>query len=214
MLKMAVSADDKVASAGRQPVAISGEAARERVFQMRSHYDAIMIGVGTVLADNPALTCRLPGMLEQSPIRVVLDSQLRVPLASHVIATVRENPTWVFGSVSASALAEEILTERGAKVFRVGSKDGRLDLADVLKVLGNEGITRVMVEGGPTVAASLVKADLVDEAVLLRSDKTIGPDGIDPLTDMPFRVLTHSVNLAMCGSEQLGPDRIEYFERP
>jgi diaminohydroxyphosphoribosylaminopyrimidine deaminase/5-amino-6-(5-phosphoribosylamino)uracil reductase len=214
MLKMAVSADDKVAAAGRQPVAISGEAARERVFQMRAHSDAILVGVGTVLADNPALTCRLPGMLEQSPVRVVLDSQLRVPMASHVIATVRETPTWVFGGGTASAIAEEILTERGAKVFRVGSKDGRLDLADVLKVLGGEGITRVMVEGGPTVAASLVKADLVDEAVLLRSDKMIGPDGIDPLTDMPFRVLTHSVNLAMCGSEQLGSDRIEYFERP
>jgi diaminohydroxyphosphoribosylaminopyrimidine deaminase/5-amino-6-(5-phosphoribosylamino)uracil reductase len=181
---------------------------------MRSHYDAILVGVGTVLADNPALTSRLPGMFELSPIRVVLDSQLRVPLASHVIATVRETPTWVFGSGSASAIAEEILVERGAKVFRVGSKNGRLDPIEVLKVLAGEGITRVMVEGGPTVAATLVKADLVDEAVLLRSDKTIGPDGIDPLTDMPFRVLTHSVNLAMCGSEQLGSDRIEYFERP
>jgi diaminohydroxyphosphoribosylaminopyrimidine deaminase/5-amino-6-(5-phosphoribosylamino)uracil reductase len=214
MLKLAVSADDKVAAAGRQPAAISGEAARERVFQMRSHYDAILVGVGTVLADNPALTSRLPGMFELSPIRVVLDSQLRVPLASHVIATVRETPTWVFGSGSASTIAEEILVERGAKVFRVGSKNGRLDPGEVLKVLAGEGITRVMVEGGPTVAATLVKADLVDEAVLLRSDKTIGPDGIDPLTDMPFRVLTHSVNLAMCGSEQLGSDRIEYFERP
>jgi diaminohydroxyphosphoribosylaminopyrimidine deaminase/5-amino-6-(5-phosphoribosylamino)uracil reductase len=149
-----------------------------------------------------------------SPVRVVLDSQLRVPLASHVIATVRETPTWVFGSASASPIAEEILTERGAKVFRVGSKDGRLDLTEVLKRLADEGITRVMVEGGPTVAASLVKADLVDEAVLLRSDKPIGADGIDPLADTPFRMLTHSVNLAMSGSEQLGPDRIEYFERP
>jgi diaminohydroxyphosphoribosylaminopyrimidine deaminase/5-amino-6-(5-phosphoribosylamino)uracil reductase len=131
-----------------------------------------------------------------------------------VIATVRETPTWVFGGSSASAIAEEILVERGAKVFRVASKDGRLDLAEVLTILAGEGITRLMVEGGPTVAASLIKADLVDEAVLIRSDKTIGPDGIDPLTDMPFRMLTHSVNLAMCGSEQVGTDRFEYFERP
>ena len=65
-----------------------------------------------------------------------------------------------------------------------------------------------------TIAASLVKNDLIDQAVLLRSDKAIGADGIDPLADMPFRMLTHSVNLAMCGSEQVGPDRIEYFERP
>jgi diaminohydroxyphosphoribosylaminopyrimidine deaminase/5-amino-6-(5-phosphoribosylamino)uracil reductase len=213
-LKMAVSADDKVAAAGRRPVAISGEEARERVFQMRAHSDAILVGIGTVLADNPALTCRLPGMFELSPIRVVLDSQLRLPLASHVVATVRETPTWIFGSGTASTIAEEILVERGAKVFRVGSKDGRLDVVEVLRILGGEGITRVMAEGGPTIAASLVKADLIDEAVLLRSDKTIGPDGIDPLADLPFRMLTHSVNLAMCGSEQVGPDRIEYFERP
>ena len=214
MLKLAISADEKVAAAGRRQVAISGEAARERLFQMRAHSDAILVGIGTVLADNPALTCRLPGMIEQSPIRVVLDSQLKVPLASHVLATAAETPTWVFGSASASSIAEEILVERGAKIFRVGSKDGRLDLVDVLKVLGGEGITRLMVEGGPTVAACLVKADLVDEAVLLRSENSIGPDGIDPLTDMPFRALTHSVNLAMWGSEQFGPDRIEYFERP
>jgi diaminohydroxyphosphoribosylaminopyrimidine deaminase/5-amino-6-(5-phosphoribosylamino)uracil reductase len=213
-LKLAVSADEKVAAAGRRPVVISGEAARERVFQMRAHSDAIMVGIGTVLVDNPALTCRLPGMFELSPTRVVLDSQLKVPLASHVIATVRETPTWVFASKGASEIAEEILIERGAKVVRVGSRDGVLDLAAVLKVLANEGITRVLAEGGPTVAASLVKADLVDEVVLLRSEKTIGPDGVDPLADMPFRMLTHSVNLASCGSEQLGSDRFEYFARP
>jgi diaminohydroxyphosphoribosylaminopyrimidine deaminase/5-amino-6-(5-phosphoribosylamino)uracil reductase len=213
-LKLAVSADEKVGAVGRRPVAISGEAARERVFLMRAHSDAIMVGVGTVLSDNPALTCRLPGMLEVSPVRIVLDSQLRVPLASHVIATVSETPTWVFGSGSASTIAEEILIERGAKVFRAGSKSGRLDLGEILKTLAGEGITRLMVEGGPTVAASLVTDDLVDEAVLLRSEKAIGPDGIDPLADVPFRMLTHSVNLAMCGSEQLGSDRFEYFERP
>lgn len=171
MLKLAISADEKVALAGRKPAAISGEAARERVFQMRAHSDAIMVGIGTVLVDNPALTSRLPGMFELSPVRVVLDSELKVPLASHVIATVRETPTWVFGGASASRIAEEILTERGAKVFRVVNKDGRLDLGEVLKTLAGEGITRLMVEGGPTVAASLIKADLVDETVLIRSDK-------------------------------------------
>jgi diaminohydroxyphosphoribosylaminopyrimidine deaminase/5-amino-6-(5-phosphoribosylamino)uracil reductase len=214
ILKLAVSADEKAGLPGRRPAAISGEAARERVFQMRAHSDAILVGIGTVLSDNPALTCRLPGMTERSPVRVVLDSQLKVPLASHVIATVSETPTWVFGSNAASAIAEEILTDRGAKVFRVAGKDGQLDLDEVLKTLAGQGLTRVMVEGGPTVAASFVNADLVDEAVLVRSDKAIGTEGIDALTDLPFRVLTHSVNLAICGSEQVGGDRIEYFERP
>ncbi len=84
------------ALAGRKPVAITGEEARKRVFQMRAQSDAILVGIGTVLADDPQLTCRLPGMEERSPVRVVLDARLRLPLASAVVATVRETPTWVF----------------------------------------------------------------------------------------------------------------------
>ena len=86
-LKLALSADGKVGLAGRKPVAITGEQARARVFQMRAQSDAILVGIGTVLSDNPQLTCRLPGMEERSPLRVVLDARLRVPLATAVIAT-------------------------------------------------------------------------------------------------------------------------------
>ncbi len=143
-----------------------------RVFQMRAQSDAILVGIGTVLADNPHLTCRLPGMNERSPVRVVLDSQLRLPLSTSVVATVRETPTWVITSGNPSAIAEDILQQKGAQVFRVGERNGQLDLDEVLKVLAEQGITRLMVEGGPKVAASLVAADLVDEAVLIRADKS------------------------------------------
>ena len=105
MLKLAVSADGKIGLAGRKPVALSGEAARARVFQMRSQYDAILVGIGTVLADNPQLTCRLPGLFERSPVRVVLDANLRVPLSLSVVSTVRETPTWIFTSRKPSAIA-------------------------------------------------------------------------------------------------------------
>src|SRR6185295_18840110 len=98
LLKTAVSADGKAGFAGRKPAPITGEIARERMFAMRAQYDAILVGLGTVLSDNPQLTCRLPGMDERSPIRVVLDAQLRVPLSTSVVATVRETPTWVFTS--------------------------------------------------------------------------------------------------------------------
>ncbi len=211
LLKLALSADDKVGLAGRKPVALSGEQARERVFQMRAMSDAILVGIGTVLADNPHLTCRLPGMIERSPVRVVLDSQLRLPLATSVVATVRETPTWVITSGNPSAIAEEILRQRGCQVFRVGERNGRLDLDEVLKVLAGQGITRLMVEGGPTVAASLVAADLVDEAVLIRADKSVGASGIDALEGMPLGALT--TKLQMRGSERLGSDTIETFER-
>ena len=211
MLKLALSGDGKVGLAGRKPVALTGEPARERVFQMRSASDAILVGIGTVLSDNPHLTCRLPGMLERSPVRVVLDAKLRLPMATSVVATVRETPTWVFTSRKPSAIAEEILQQKGCKVFRVDDQNGELDLDAVLKVLGEQGITRLMVEGGPTVAASFVAADLVDEAALIYSEKLVGDDGIAPLEGMALDVLTS--RLHACDSEQLGADTLEMYER-
>jgi diaminohydroxyphosphoribosylaminopyrimidine deaminase/5-amino-6-(5-phosphoribosylamino)uracil reductase len=210
-LKLALSKDDKVGLAGRKPVALTGEEARTRVFQMRSTSDAILVGIGTVLSDNPQLNCRLPGMLERSPVRVVLDARLRLPLATSVVATVSAIPTWVFTSRKPSAIAEEILQQRGCKVFRVSDQNGKLDLDEVLKVLAEQGITRLMVEGGPRVAAGFVGTDLVDEAVLLRADKTIGADGIDALEGMALSALTET--LQSRGSERLGADTLETFER-
>jgi diaminohydroxyphosphoribosylaminopyrimidine deaminase/5-amino-6-(5-phosphoribosylamino)uracil reductase len=211
LLKLAVSADGKAGLAGRKPAAITGEAARVRVFQMRAASDAIMVGIGTVLSDNPQLTCRLPGMFERSPVRVVLDAKLKLPLATSVVATVRETPTWVFTSSKPSAIAEEILQQKGCKVFRVGDVDGRLDLEEVLKVLAGQGITRLMVEGGPKVAGAIAAAGLVDEVALLRGEKTIGANGIEPLEGMPLNGFTGQLHAR--GSEKLGPDMLEIFER-
>jgi diaminohydroxyphosphoribosylaminopyrimidine deaminase / 5-amino-6-(5-phosphoribosylamino)uracil reductase len=210
-VKLAISADGKAGLAGRKPAAISGEAARERVFQIRAANDAIVVGIGTVLSDDPQLTCRLPGMFERSPVRVVLDEELRLPLATSVVATVRETPTWVFTSHRPSAIAEEILQQKGCKVFRVDEANGRLDLKQILQKLAEQGITRCLVEGGPTVASSLVAANLVDEAILVRGEKTIGSTGIDPLEGRPLEAMTG--RLMLCGSEKLATDTIENFVR-
>ncbi len=210
-LKLALSKDEKVGLAGRKPVALTGEAARDRVFQMRAQSDAILVGIGTVLSDNPQLTCRLPGLFDRSPVRVVLDAKLRLPMAATVVSTVRDTPTWVFASRSASGLAEEFLMEKGCKVFRVDDTQGRLDLHEMLRVLAGEGITRLLVEGGPTVAAGFVEMNLVDAAVLLRADKTIGPGGIDALEGMPLTALTGKMTKR--DSENVGGDIIESYER-
>ena len=210
LLKLAISADGKAGLPARKPVALSGDEARNRVFQMRAQSDAILVGIGTVLSDNPHLTSRLPGLMERSPVRVVLDANLRVPLSLAVVSTVRETPTWVMTSRKPSAIAEEILQQKGCKVFRVGDSAGKLDLGEVLELLAGEGITRLMVEGGPTVAASFVAADLVDEAVLVRSDKTIG-EGIAPLAGMSLDALTQRLQVA--GSERLGADTLETYAR-
>ncbi|HEY7232182.1 MAG TPA: bifunctional diaminohydroxyphosphoribosylaminopyrimidine deaminase/5-amino-6-(5-phosphoribosylamino)uracil reductase RibD [Pseudolabrys sp.] len=210
-LKLAISADGKAGLAGRKPAPITGETARDRVFQIRAADDAILVGIGTVLSDDPQLTCRLPGMFERSPVRVVLDEELRLPLATSVVATVRETPTWVFTSNRPSAIAEEILQQKGCKVFRVHESNNRLDLKEVLKTLSEQGITRLLVEGGPTVAASFLAADLVDEALILRGEKTIGDTGIDPLESMSLEALTG--RLVLRGREKLGADTIDDFVR-
>jgi diaminohydroxyphosphoribosylaminopyrimidine deaminase/5-amino-6-(5-phosphoribosylamino)uracil reductase len=212
LLKLALSADGKAGLAGRKPVAITGEAARARVHQMRAEADAILVGISTVLSDDPHLTCRLPGMVERSPIRVILDARLRIPLAISIVGTARDTPTWIFTGPSASPVAEDILKAKGVEVFRVEAKEGRLDLSAVLKALAERGITRLMVEGGPTVAAAFVKADLVDEVALFRSPKPLG-DGIDALEGLPLTALTHSPKFGEAGSEQIGDDTLELFER-
>jgi diaminohydroxyphosphoribosylaminopyrimidine deaminase / 5-amino-6-(5-phosphoribosylamino)uracil reductase len=210
-LKLAVSADGKAGLAGRKPAAITGEQARARVFQMRAASDAIMVGIGTVLSDNPQLTCRLPGMFERSPVRVVLDATLKLPLSTTVVATVRDTPTWVFTSNKPSAIAEEILQQRGCKVFRVSDTDGKLDFDAVLKTLAGEGITRLMVEGGPKLAGAMAAAGLVDELALLRGATTIGADGIDALDGMALDGFTGQLQAQ--GRENLGPDALETFKR-
>lgn len=211
LVKLAVSADGKAGLAGRKTVQITGEEARALVFRMRGQNDAILVGIGTVLADNPQLTCRLPGLSERSPVRVVLDAQLRTPLSLSVISTVRDNPTWLFCAANASEVAADILTQKGVRVFRVPETAGKLDLGAVLATLNAEGITRLMVEGGPTVAASFVAAGLVDEVALLRGPKEIGAGGIDPLEGLPLAKLTEG--LTSLGSETLGADTLELYGR-
>src|SRR5262245_14210868 len=209
LLKLAISADGKAGLAGRKPVGITGDAARARLHQMRAEADAILVGIGTVLSDDPHLTCRLPGMLKLSPVRVVLDAMLRVPMASSVVATARETPTCVFAAPEASTIAEDILRAKGVEVVRVAGQDGRLDPIEVVKALGARGITRLMIEGGPMVAAAFVKADLIDEAALFRSAKPLGADAIDALEGLPLSALKPK----SAATETVGGDTLEWFER-
>jgi diaminohydroxyphosphoribosylaminopyrimidine deaminase/5-amino-6-(5-phosphoribosylamino)uracil reductase len=210
-LKLAVSADHKAGLAGRRPAAITGEPARARVHRLRAMNDAILVGIGTVLADDPQLTCRLPGMEALSPVRVVLDARLRLPPDRAVATSARATPVWVVAALDAPAEAERALRELGVDVLRAPAQAGRLDLAAVLRMLAGRGITRLMVEGGPTVAAAFVAADLVDAAALFRSPKTIGPDGVDALEGM--RLETMTARLKALGREPVGEDSVEFFER-
>jgi diaminohydroxyphosphoribosylaminopyrimidine deaminase / 5-amino-6-(5-phosphoribosylamino)uracil reductase len=241
LLKLAVSADGKVGLAGRKPVPITGEAARARVHLMRAMNDAILIGIGTALADDPQLTCRLPGMAGRSPVRVVLDPALRLPVTGALVRTARETAVWVIAGEDAPREVEAVLAAQGVEVFRLpatfpregsamggGERDalapqGReggaprtyrgFDLMAVLHLLAERGITRLMVEGGPTVAAAFLTSDLVDEVALLRGPIAIGAGGIDALEGMPLDALAASPKLRSLGVETVGEDTIETFER-
>jgi diaminohydroxyphosphoribosylaminopyrimidine deaminase/5-amino-6-(5-phosphoribosylamino)uracil reductase len=211
ILKLAVSADGKAARSGRRPAAITGEAGRARAHLLRAQSDAVLTGIGTVVADDPLLTCRLPGM--HSPVRVVLDATLRLPLASKLVATARQVPLWVVTSEAAPRAREQALAAQGVDVARVPGADGKLDLTAVVKLLAQRGITRLMVESGPILAAAFLRADLVDEAMLFRSPAIIGPDGIDALDGLPLSALTQSPRLNAIDRETVGADTVETFER-
>ena len=213
ILKLAVSADDKIGGPGRKPVAITGEAARTRVHLLRAQCDAILVGIGTVLADDPLLTCRLPGMAARSPVRVILDRSLRIPLASRLVQSARETQLWVMTSETAEAAAAAGLGAAGAQVIRVAGTTPDIDLKVVLHLLAERGITRLMVEGGSRVAAAFVAAGLVDEAWLLRGPEAIGNDGVNALGALPLSALTQSPNLRVRVSETLGEDTLTIYER-
>jgi diaminohydroxyphosphoribosylaminopyrimidine deaminase/5-amino-6-(5-phosphoribosylamino)uracil reductase len=215
ILKLAVSADDKIGAAGHKPVAITGEAARTRVHLLRAQSDAILVGIGTVLADDPLLTCRLPGMEARSPVRVVLDRALRIPGTSRLVHSARQTPLWVMTSELAEAAAAARLGAAGAQVIRVATTASPpgLDLLTLLRALAERGITRLMVEGGSRVASSFVAAGLVDEVWLLRGAGAVGADGIAALDALPLTAITQSPGFKVRASESLDKDTLTIYER-
>ena len=215
ILKLAVSSDDKIGAAGREPVAISGEAAKARVHLLRAQCDAILVGIGTVRADDPLLTCRLPGMAARSPVRVVLDRSLRIPGSSRLVHSARETPLWVMTSNLAEAPAAMKLGAAGAKVIRVATATPPpgLDLPTVLRALAEKGITRLLVEGGARVASSLVAAGFVDEVWLLRGAEPLGAGGVAALGALPLTSITQSPNFRVRASESLQKDTLTIYER-
>jgi diaminohydroxyphosphoribosylaminopyrimidine deaminase / 5-amino-6-(5-phosphoribosylamino)uracil reductase len=176
VLKLALSLDGRIASRTGASKWVTGPEARARVHLLRAQHDAVMIGIGTVLADDPRLTVRdAPG---QSPLRVVLDTKLRIPVASRLVQTAREVPTWVVCTTDAPSSAEEELVERGVEVLRAPpSAEGRIDPLAALKLLASRGIVNVMVEGGAELAGSVLAGTVVDELHCFIAPILLGPRG-------------------------------------
>ena len=160
-------------------VQISCEQASRWLHLQRAQHDAIMAGVSTVIADDPQLNVRLAGLEHRSPIRVVLDSQLRTPLAAKLVQRTDQIPTWIIAAEHAPIKAEKKLVAAGVEVLRVSAgQNGRLDLSEALRLLATRGITRVFSEGGPTVGAELARLGLADEVLISTSPNALGRPGV------------------------------------
>lgn len=175
-LKLALSLDGRIASRTGVSKWVTGPEARARVHLLRAQHDAVMVGIGTALADDPLLTVRdAPG---HSPLRVVLDSKLRLPVAGRLVQTAREVPTWVVCTTDAASSAEEALVERGVEVLRAApSAEGRIDPLVALKLLASRGIVTVMIEGGAELAGSVLAGRVVDELHCFIAPILLGPRG-------------------------------------
>ncbi|MGH7063712.1 MAG: bifunctional diaminohydroxyphosphoribosylaminopyrimidine deaminase/5-amino-6-(5-phosphoribosylamino)uracil reductase RibD [Stellaceae bacterium] len=211
-LKLATSLDGRIATRTGDSRWITGAAARARAHLLRAEHDAIMVGTGTVLADDPALTCRLPGLGRRSPVRIVLDRSLRIPAAAAVIADAHRVPTWVLTLSSADPGRRAFFAGAGARLIDIAPDPaGQIDLAAALAELGARGLTRLLVEGGARLAAALLQARLVDRLVWFHAPLLIGGDGTPATAALGLDALDAAPGFVRVSTEAVGADMLTAY---
>ncbi|KAA3449545.1 bifunctional diaminohydroxyphosphoribosylaminopyrimidine deaminase/5-amino-6-(5-phosphoribosylamino)uracil reductase RibD [Mesorhizobium sp. SARCC-RB16n] len=178
VLKLALSSDGKIGRAGAGQVAITGDMARREVYLMRAEADAILVGIGTALEDDPALTVRLPGLENRSPARIVLDRQIRLPEGSKLVSGVDRVPLYVAACLEADPQRRATLERAGVRFIGTETHEGGVALPELLEDLAALGMASVLVEGGAKVASAFLADGLVDRIVLFQGPEAIGGDGI------------------------------------
>jgi diaminohydroxyphosphoribosylaminopyrimidine deaminase/5-amino-6-(5-phosphoribosylamino)uracil reductase len=176
-LKLASTLDGRIATRTGESQWITGAPARRLGHALRGRHDAVMVGVGTVLADNPELTCRISGFRERPIVRIVADSHLRTPLTTRVASTAAEIPVWFLVREGADPARRTAFADLGAMLIEVPGAPAGVDLTAALQALGTAGLTRVLVEGGGQLAAALLRADLVDRIAWFHAPAIMGGDG-------------------------------------
>ena len=211
-LKLATSLDGRIATRAGASRWITGEAARRRAHQLRATHDAIVIGSGTALADDPMLTCGLPGLDERSPVRVVLDGRLRLPPTSRLATTARDVPTWVVTRAGADARRRAALERCGVEVLAVPTAVGSSPaIEQALAALAARGLTRVLAEGGGMIAAALLRARLVDRLVWFQAPLVIGGDGLAAVADLGLDALADCPRFQPSHSGALARDAVQAY---
>jgi diaminohydroxyphosphoribosylaminopyrimidine deaminase/5-amino-6-(5-phosphoribosylamino)uracil reductase len=212
-LKIAQTADGQAAGGEHDKrLSITGLAANLRTHVLRAMHDAIMVGIGTVLGDDPLMTVRLPGC-DRRPLRVILDARLDLPLRSRLVVSAREIPVLALCGEEAPPERREALQGLGVEIAPCPLDAGRLDLRAALEILAERGITRVFSEGGPRVAASLIAQGLADEMLLFASEKPLGRKGVEALSPEARAILTDPGAYRILAQGLLGADSFTHYER-
>lgn len=212
-LKLAATLDGRIATATGESRWITGPEARHWVHGQRASHDAVMVGAGTARADDPLLTVRGFGDVPQ-PVRVILSRRLDLPGAGRLAYSVPDAPLWLIHGSDAPAPARETWSVLGARLIEVPSvAGGQIDLAAALAALGKAGLTRVFCEGGGTLAAALIAADLVDEVSLMSAGCVIGAEGTPALGAMGIAALGEAPRYDLIETRMLGGDVLSRWGR-
>jgi diaminohydroxyphosphoribosylaminopyrimidine deaminase/5-amino-6-(5-phosphoribosylamino)uracil reductase len=203
-LKLASTLDGRIATSTGESRWITGPAAREWVHRLRERSDGVMVGSGTALADDPELTARRGRRVVRRPVRVLVDSRLRVPPDARLYRPQPAESSWVLTRKGARGRAAVAAT--GARLIDVPGRGGQLDLAKGMQALGQAGLTTLLVEGGGELAAALLRAALVDEIHWLLAPKLIGGDGRPALGPLGVAALAGSIELKFERTRRIGDD--------
>lgn len=211
-LKLAMSLDGRIATRTGDSQWITGSAARRAVHGLRASHDAVLIGAGTARADDPSLTVRDLGVTRQ-PIRIVAAQSLSIPLESTLARSAQKVPVWLCHGAAASDERKQAWEAVGAKLIACGASEGGLDPEAMLKALGSLGLTRVFCEGGGHLAASLLRADLVDRLIIHSAGVVMGGDGLSGVAPMGLDILADAARMRLLSHRQLGDDVEHIWER-
>ena len=211
-LKLATSLDGRIATAGGESRWITGAAARQRAHLLRATHDAVLVGTGTALADDPELTCRLPGLEDRSPVRIVLDRYLRLPSTMRLFSKIGQAPAWVVTLASSDPARQAELAASGVKIIAAKMDDeGKIDLTALLRQFGDEGLTRLLIEGGGQLAAALLRRGLVDRLIWMRAPMAIGGDGLPAVAALGLEALAGAPRFTLASSDTASGDVIDTY---
>lgn len=207
--KTAASLDGRIATRTGESRWISGEEARAFAHKMRKEHDAVLVGSGTVLADDPALTCRLPGLSGRSPIRIIVDGRLRLSTSTKIAETASKIPTWMITLPGADDARRQALAKHGITIIEVESDNrGHPDVKSIATALAQQGLTRVLIEGGGQLAASFLAAGLVDRIAWFHAPRIVGNDGLPSVGSLGANALSEAPSFVRTGIRELAGDML------